>query len=207
MRSAYLVVLLGLFVFLTSGCGDTEENSNQNAPYFNNIGTPTVTAGDNMNFTVIATDPSDMNVTLTYDGTLGPYANPFTAGAAFNETTGVFSWNTDTNDIGDYSVRFTATNDAVPPLTTHKQVTLRVLAVPNNSSSGETLYNQHCQSCHGSGGVGGSASLVQCSLEISIREALGLVQGVSGVGAMSGISLTTQEIQDIADYLQSFPGC
>ncbi|WP_455206978.1 putative Ig domain-containing protein [Kaarinaea lacus] len=208
MRSAYLVILLGLFTFLTSGCGDTEENSNQNAPYFNNIGTPTVTGGDTMNFTVIATDPNDMNVTLTYDGTLGPNANPFTAGATFNETTGVFTWVTDSNDVGDYSVRFTATNDAVPPLTTHKQVTLRVLAVPTNSSSGETLYNQRCQSCHGTNGVNGtSAGIVQCSSEISIREALGLVQGVSGVGAMSGISLTTQEIQDIANFLQSFPGC
>jgi len=207
MRNAYLCFLLALFVFLTTGCGDTEENSNQNAPYFNDLGTPTVTAGETMSFTVTATDPSDMNVTLTYDGTLGPFANPFTAGANFNETTGVFSWNTDANDIGDYSVRFTATNDAVPPLTTHKQVTLRVSSAPINSSSGETLYNQHCRSCHGTGGVGGSATLVQCSLEISIREALGLEPNVSGVGTMSGISLTSQEILDIANYLQSFPGC
>ena len=208
MRNAYLVFLLGLFIVLSAGCGDTEENSNQNAPYFDDLGTPTVTAGETMSFTVIATDPNDMNVTLTYDGTLGPNLNPFTEGATFSETTGVFNWVTDVNDVGDYSVRFTAINDAVPPLTTHKQVTLRVLAVPANSSSGETLYNQHCQSCHGTNGLNGSsAGIVQCSLEISIREALGLEQGVSGVPAMGGISLTSQEIQDIANFLQSFPGC
>ena len=202
MRNAYLIFLLGFFAFFTAGCSDTEENSNQNAPYFDDLGTPTVTAGETMSFTVIATDPSDMNVTLTYDGNLGPNANPFTAGAAFNEATGVFSWNTDTDDVGDYSVRFTATNDAVPPLTTHKQVTLRVMAVPTNSSSGETLYIQNCQSCHGVNGAGGAGSVfgVQCSSAITITQALNL-------NAMSGISLTSQEILDIANFLQSFPGC
>jgi len=203
MRNAFLVFILGLVALFTLGCGDTEENSNQNAPYFNDLGTPTVTAGDTMSFTVIATDPNDMNnVTLTYDGTLGPNGNPFTAGAAFNETTGVFSWNTDANDVGEYSVWFTATNNAVPPLTTHKQVTLRVMAVPTNSSSGETLYIQNCQSCHGVNGAGGAGSIfgVQCSSVITITEALNL-------RAMSGISLTTQEIQDIANFLQSFPTC
>ena len=200
MRNAYLMFLLGLFVFLLSGCGDTEENSNQDAPYFNNIGTPTVTAGERMPFTVIATDPNDMNITLTYDGSLGPNLNPFTAGATFNTTTGEFDWNTDANDIGDYSVTFTATNDAVPPLSTNKVVTLRVVAVPTNSSSGETLYIQNCQSCHGVNGAGGSTFGVQCSAAITITEALNL-------SAMSGISLTTQEIVDIANFLQSFPDC
>lgn len=202
MRNAYLVFLLGLFIVLSAGCGDTEENSNQNAPYFDDLGTPTVTAGETMSFTVIATDPNDMNVTLTYDGTLGPNPNPFTEGATFNETTGVFNWVTDVNDAGDYSVRFTATNDASPPLTTHKQVTLRVMAVPTNSSSGETLYIQNCQSCHGVNGAGGAGSVfgVQCSSSITITQALNL-------NAMSGISLTSQEILDIANFLQSFPGC
>ncbi|WP_455200683.1 c-type cytochrome [Kaarinaea lacus] len=200
MRNAYLIFLSGLFVFLLSGCGDSEENSNQSAPYFNDLGTPTVAAGDTMNFTVVATDPNDMNITLTYDGTLGPYANPFNAGATFNETTGVFNWVTDANDVGDYSVRFTATNDAVPPLTTHKQLTLRIEAVPTNTSSGETLYIQNCQSCHGVNGAGGSTFGVQCSSAITITEALNL-------SAMSGISLTTPEIQDIANFLQSFPDC
>lgn len=195
------------FVFLIAGCGDAEENANPEAPYFNNIGTQTVTAGEPMNFDVIATDPNNMNITLTYDGSLGPDLNPFTAGATFNTSTGEFNWNTGTGDVGTYSVRFIATNDAVPPLTTNKDVTLQVMAVPTNPSSGETLYNQNCQSCHGPNGAGGSTFGVQCSEEITIREALGLVQDVSGVGAMSGISLTTQEIQDIANYLQSFPGC
>jgi mono/diheme cytochrome c family protein len=179
---------------------------NPEAPSINAIGSQTVTAGGTLSFTVIANDPNGFNITLSADGTVGPNNNPFAAGASFNTSNGAFTWNTDAMDVGNYSVQFTATNNATPPLSTSTNVAINVLAVSSNT--GEDLYNQHCQSCHGTNGVGGSrAGIVQCSLEISIREALGLVQGVSGVGAMSGISLTTQEIQDIANFLQSFPGC
>ena len=197
MRNVYLIILLGLFVILLAGCGDTEENANQDAPYFNDLGTPTVTAGDTMNFTVVATDPNDMNVMLTYDGSLGSGVNPFNVGATFNTTTGEFDWPTGANDVGTYSVRFTATNDAVPPLSVNKDVTLRVTAVPTNTSSGENLYIQNCQSCHGVNGAGGSTFGVQCSSANTISEALGL-------SAMSGISLTTQEIEEIGAFLESF---
>ena len=152
-----------------------------------------------------------MTITLTYDGSLGPNPNPFTNGASFNTGTGEFDWVTDANDVGNYSVRFTATNNAVPPLTTNKDVTLRVLAAVNNTTTGEDLYNQYCQSCHGTNGVGGGAGIVQCSSEISIREAVGLVQGVSPVGSMTSIpgqmNDPTNDIQAIADFLTSFPGC
>jgi mono/diheme cytochrome c family protein len=205
MRNAYLLPLLGFLALLLSGCGEGEDNPNQDAPYFDSIGTPTATAGDSINFTVVATDPNQMNVTLTYDGTLGPNANPFNAGATFNATTGAFSWNTDANDIGSYSVQFKATNNAVPPLSTSVNVTINVLAVANNDPTGEDLYNQHCQSCHGPEGVNGSRSAVQCSLEISIREALGLVQGIGAASGMGGIAgqLSDVDIADIADYLQN----
>ena len=179
---------------------------NPEAPSINAIGSPTVTAGGTLSFTVIANDPNGFNITLSADGTIGPNNNPFSAGASFNTSNGAFTWNTDAMDVGNYSVQFTATNDANPPLSTSTNVAISVLAVSSNT--GEDLYNQYCQSCHGTNGVGGSrAGIVQCSSEISIREALGLVQGVSGVGAMGGISLTTQEIQDIANFLQSFAGC
>lgn len=209
-----LKIILILMVLLTAACGSGEEddgdnNPNQDAPFFNSIGTPTAMAGNALNFTVVANDPNSMNLTLTYDGTLGPNANPFTAGANFNPVSGNFTWNTDSGDVGSYSVQFTATNDAVPPLETSVNVTIRVTALVG---PGETLYNQHCASCHGTNGAGGgSAGIVQCSSEITIREALGLVSGVSGVGTMSGIagsmSDTTNDIQAIANFLESFPGC
>jgi len=178
---------------------------NPEAPSINVVGPQSVTAGGTLSFSVIANDPNGFNVTLSTDGTIGPNNNPYPAGASFNTNNGAFTWNTDAMDVGNYSVQFTATNDAAPPLSTSTNVVISVLAV--SVTTGEDLYNQHCRSCHGTGGVGGSATLVQCSLEISIREALGLEPNVSGVGAMSGISLSDQQIQAIAAYLQSFPGC
>ena len=191
MRNAYLIFLLGFFVLFLAGCGDTEENPNQDAPYFNSIGTPTVTAGETMNFTVTATDPNDMNVTLTYDGSLGPNMNPFTAGASFNDVAGEFDWITDTNDVGTYSVRFTATNDAMPPVSTSINVTLQVLAVGNNNTTGEDLYNQHCLRCH-------SPPLV-CRTERDINEALDLVGQMSGIAGQ--LSDRTSDVAAMAEYL------
>ena len=179
------------------------------APTLNSISTRNVTAGGAVNFTVIANDPNGFNVSLSADGTIGPNDNPFTAGANFTPATGGFTWTTDAMDVGSYSVRFTATNDAVPPLSSSINVTINVSAVV--SASGESLYNQFCQSCHGTNGIGGSQSIVQCSIEITIREAVGLVPGVGGVGTMTSIpgrmSDPDNDIRAIADFLTSFPGC
>lgn len=199
MRNVFLLLLLLATTFLTAcGTGETDDGDNANdpkLPYFDPIGTQTVTAGQTMSFTVVAHDPNGGNLTLTYDGTLGPNQNPFTFGANFNSTNGNFAWTTDAGDVGNYSVQFTATNDAVPPLSGSVNITLRVLAV--TSTTGQSLYVQHCQRCHGVDGAGGSTFGVQCSNARTITEALGL-------SAMSGISLTTQEIQDIAMFLEGF---
>jgi len=194
---------------LSSNVNVTITVQDPQAPTINNISTQNVTAGGTVSFTVIANDPNGFNVTLSADGTIGPNANPFSAGATFNTMNGSFLWNTDAMDVGSYSVRFTATNDAVPPLESSINVTINVSAVVN--TTGEDLYNQYCRSCHGTNGVGGSATIVQCSSEITIREALGLVSGVSGVGTMLGIpgrmTDPDNDISAIANFLTSFPGC
>ena len=210
MRYTYLISLLG-FLSLLSGCGagagdapSGDNNPDPSVPYFDAIGTPTVVAGESIAFTVTATDPNGLNLTLSYNGSLGPDLNPFTAGASFNTSNGNFTWATDVNDAGTYSVRFIATNNAVPPQSGQVDVTLRVLGLMD---VGRSLYIAHCQSCHGVNGAGGSNTLVQCSTETSIREALGLVQGVGGVGTMSGIAgqldNPTADIQAIAYFLQN----
>lgn len=210
MRNLLLFFLLILVLLLTA-CGNTQmddgdSNPDPNTPYFDPIGSPSVTAGEMLNFTVNAHDPNNLNIILTSDGTLGPNLNPFTAGASFNATSGSFSWSTDANDVGTYNVQFTATNDAVPPVAATVNITLRVLAMTN--TSGENLYVQYCQSCHGVNGAGGSAFTVRCSSEASIREALGLVSQDLAVGAMSGIagqmSDPTTDIRDIAAFLEGF---
>ncbi|MGD8570370.1 MAG: c-type cytochrome [Gammaproteobacteria bacterium] len=203
----FVLLLFLVFLLVLTGCGSGEDmggdkNTNPDAPYFGPIPTPSVLGGDPVNFTVQANDPNGMNITLTYDGSQGPYDDPFAAGASFNPTTGEFSWNTATTDTGNYSVVFTATNDAVPPLSSDVSVTIHIQDLV---AYGEGVYNQHCRSCHGADGAGGSAGAVQCSSATTISEALGLVQDVNGVGNMSGIAgqLDNQstDINAMAEYL------
>ena len=199
----------GAFPPLSSDVTITIQVSDPEAPTINPISTQNVTTGGTVNFFVVANDPNGFNITLSADGTLGPNNNPFTAGATFTAGTGNFVWNTDAMDVGSYSVRFTATNDASPPLDASINVTINV----NDPviANGEDLYNQFCQSCHGTNGIGGSQSIVQCSIEISIREAVGLEAGVTPVGSMTGIpgrmSDPDNDIRAIANFLTSFPGC
>ena len=184
MRISQLFVILVIFLQL-SGCGTSEDmggdnNPDPEAPYFESIGTPTVLAGQSLNFTVRANDPNSMNITLTYDGSLGPNADPFAAGANFNSTSGDFSWDTTATDDGSYSVTFTATNDAVPPLSTNVNVTIRIQSL---AVYGEDVYNQHCRNCHGANG-----GFLACATVIEIEDALGLGDPLNSVSTMSGIA-------------------
>lgn len=203
------VLLLFFLVFLSTltGCGSGQDmggdnNANPDAPYFGPITTPSVLGGDPVNFTVQATDPNGMNITLTYDGSQGPYADPFAAGASFSPATGEFSWNTATTDTGNYSVVFTATNDAVPPLSNDVTVTIHIQDL---IAYGEGVYNQHCLRCHGVDGAGGSATAVQCSSAKTIGDALGLSGSGTAVNDMSGIASQlvnqTTDVNAMAEYL------
>ncbi|WP_455223429.1 putative Ig domain-containing protein [Kaarinaea lacus] len=189
MRNAFFLKLMGLLLIL-SGCGGGDEisgdnNPNPDAPYFNSIGTQTALAGDQINFTISAIDPNGMNITLTYDGSYGP-GDPFTAGASFNTSTGEFTWNTDSNDIGEYSVRLIATNDAMPPQETYIDVSIIVSSM---AEYGEEVYNQHCARCH--------TPPLYCRSVQDINDALQFV------GQMSGIQLSDEvlDVAAMAEYL------
>lgn len=67
-------------------------------------GLQTVVPGRAVQFTVSATDPAGLGVTLSV-------AN-LPANSSFNTNTGVFSWTPQTAQVGQYSVAFTATNTA-----------------------------------------------------------------------------------------------
>ena len=200
MRTTFFVKFIGLLLIL-SGCSGGDEmsgdsNPNPDAPYFNSIGTQTELAGDQVSFSVVATDPNGMNTTLTYDGSYAP-GDPFTAGATFNDSTGEFNWITDSNDTGSYSVRFTATNDAVPPQSTSIDVTINILDL---AGVGEDLYIAHCQRCHGANG-----GFVQCATVEEIENALGIGVPNTQVDSMTGIpnqlNDVTADINAIAFYL------
>jgi hypothetical protein len=201
MRNVVLFFVL-VFSVVVTGCGagsdmDGDNNTNPDAPYFESIGIPTVLEGEPVAFTVQAVDPNGMNITLTYDGSQGPYADPFGAGASFNTINGQFSWNTSIGDAGSYSLVFTATNDAVPPASGDVNVTIRVQDL---AAYGEDVYNQHCRSCHGADG-----GFLDCATVGEIEDALGLGDPLNSVGQMSGIANQlddqTTDINALSEYL------
>jgi hypothetical protein len=76
-------------------------------PELSPIGNQTVAEGDVLEFTVSATDPDGDEVTLS--------AQNLPTGATFNPVTGIFTWNTDFDDAGNYeNIEFTATDNGTP---------------------------------------------------------------------------------------------
>jgi len=68
------------------------------------------------------------------------------------------------------------------------------------TSTGESLYVSMCQGCHGVNGTGGSAKAIVGA------SANNILSAISSVGAMSGLSLTSTQAQDISTFLSSGGG-
>lgn len=163
-----ILTLLGLFM---AGCGgggtdpkaSNNTNTNSTAPVLTAIGNKTVTVGDTLTFTVSATDPNNLVLVYSSDGSVGSGPNPYTeAGmnASFNVNTHQFSWNTTSVATGDYYVQFSVMNTNAE--SDSETIRIRLQTTPTQFDTGEQKYNTNCQSCHGTGGVGGSQTLIQC---------------------------------------------
>jgi mono/diheme cytochrome c family protein len=209
IRSALLLCTL----ILLSGCGgsggdttnpfsgNTGGNSNETtgAPVLSAVNNKSVLAGSTLSFTVSATDPDGDDITYTADGTVGPNANPFATNppAVFDMSGRSFSWTPQSAQAGNYSVRFTATDNSTDALSDSETITI---TVQDQIAYGASLYADYCESCHGPSGRNGSATLVAGAVEADITFA------IDNVGAMSGLSsLSTSDVQAIAAYLQSVP--
>jgi PKD repeat protein len=97
-------------------------NNKNRCPSFNSITDPQeILAGNELKFTVSATDPDGTTPTYGYDNT----ATPFQHGATFDSTTGEFKWQTSEGQEGDYTVTFYA-YDGECTLTISKQITIKV---------------------------------------------------------------------------------
>ena len=94
-------------------------------------GMQTVVPGRTVSFSVSATDPAGLAVTLAV-GNLPP-------NSSFNTNTGVFNWAPQTSQVGQYSVQFTATNAAQVAATedvaVEVQSTTPVVSSLNNAAS------------------------------------------------------------------------
>ncbi|MEL7305446.1 MAG: putative Ig domain-containing protein [Myxococcota bacterium] len=113
--------------------GDDNGDSDVNrAPMIAMIPDQNAVVGSLLSFTVGASDPDGDGVTLSSDGTIGPGSDPYPAGAIFEPSSGRFSWTPAEGDEGDYSVRFTATDDGEPMEMASRTVSITVAAAGTN---------------------------------------------------------------------------
>ena len=97
------------------------------APLLNVPSTETVNTGSALDLTITASDPGGYAVNIAVTG--------LPKGASFDSQKGTFSWTPAGNQTGTYSIDFLATDNASPPMTTAKTMTVQV----NKSGSGCTI--------------------------------------------------------------------
>jgi len=105
------------------------------APTLTSIGSKIVTAGNNLQFTVSATDQD--GDTLTYSSQNLP------SGAAFNSLTRTFSWTPSLNQAGSYNLTFRVSDGS---LSDSETITITVESAPY-CGDGQCNGSENCSSC------------------------------------------------------------
>ncbi len=95
------------------------------APTVTVPGAQSAKVGQTLSFQVSATDP-DAGQTITLVATNMPQGATLTPATPVGTLTGTFSWAPAANQVGTYTVTFTATDNANPPLSEAKTVTITV---------------------------------------------------------------------------------
>ena len=120
---------------------------------------------------------------------------PLATSSKLNKTASQIQTAIDTN-IGGMSIRSGLTPTEVQAIAD----ALVSVTPPPAPTTGEGLYTSYCQVCHGPGGTGGTYEAVNGSTASEISSA------ITGVSLMSTISLSSGQIQSIADYLSGSGG-
>ena len=172
-----LVIVAAAVVILTTACGgggdshsggDSGGAGNQSGTSqvlsLNTIGNRTVTANENLNFTLSASNPN--GGTLSYSvsvvaGIADPFNLPDTNDATFNQLgNAIFNWTPVTTNIGSYELKFTVENTNGE--SDSETILLVAEGITGQFQNGESNYNGQCQSCHGPRGSNGSKSPIHC---------------------------------------------
>ncbi len=96
------------------------------------LGTPpdqTVKAGNNVKFTISASDPDQGERIILI-------ASGLPQGATFDSGTGIFSWTPSPNQTGKYTMIFIATDNGSPPQSDSKPVAIQVEPAATNGGTG-----------------------------------------------------------------------
>jgi len=164
------IFLLCMGVLIVAGCGGPgsgsgmESSGNSSAPTLNSIGDKTITLGDPpLTFTVSATDPNNLMLMYSSDGSVMSGANPYTETgslASFDPNSRQFSWDVTGVNPADYYVQFSVMNSNGE--SDSEIIRIRVQTQPSEFEIGQQKYDASCRTCHGPEGRDGDQGLIQC---------------------------------------------
>lgn len=197
MKSAGFVFLIATVIV---GCGGENggEPINMDAPVLDSIGDKNISPGSQLTINLSATDPNDDTVTYSY--TVLSSNDPFNPPSGMQAiwapvaTPASFTWTPGAADIGDYRIRFTATDDSTSSLSDSEDVTISVVAAV---SLGETLYIDSCvgSGCH----TAGDDYRVRCVDAGGVENAVRDNASMNSSSRLSGWTL--EDSNNIAPYL------
>jgi acid phosphatase len=137
-------------------------------------GNQTIIARTWINFTVMA-------ASLNTGGVVTLSATGLPAGASFNQTTGVFSWEPSSSQTGSYTIVFTATDSSYPSAPTSKPMAIQVnQAAPGGSNGG-----------NGSSGGSSNGSCLFCGIIPRISTSMTLLLMGGLLGLVASLALLT----------------
>ena len=202
-----IIVNMVMFMSLLTGCGGSgggssgneaggagggSQKTDPNTPVLNTIGYKTIILGDPpLAFTVSASDPNNLTLMYSTDGSVGTGANPYIdtgSVATFNPDTQQFSWDVTGVAPADYWVQFTVMN--TNGYSDSETIRIRVQDQPSEFEIGQRNYDADCARCHGPEGRNGSQTLLQCVDPTLFYEK---INGGSMTGYANGWSSSDQD--------------
>jgi len=210
-RSIYLWLFI---LFFIAGCGaDGTEGipdipANPDTPTLSPIGDKTVSAGDQLSFTVAATDPNDLTLTYARDGSVGVGLDPFVDTGnpgTLDTASGQFSWNSMGVMPGDYFAEFSVMNTTG----LSDKETIKI-TVQSQFMVSEALYNASCarSGCHGAAGVAGpGVPVIQCVDSMRYSQKIDGSTIPSGSMAIYVSTWSTADKTMVLNYLQNVIVC
>jgi hypothetical protein len=161
----------------TIGIGVTNTNR---APVLDSVDDQTVTEGDTLSLSLVATDPDGDAVVFSAGG--------LPEGATIDPASGAFDWTPDYVQAGAYTVTFRATDDGTPPLVEEQTITITVVSPVGpifsddfTDGAAPTDWRRVSGTWVGTGGVYTASSLTKMNLASIVSLAPGALPLGAGV--------------------------
>ncbi|OLD08653.1 MAG: hypothetical protein AUI95_02635 [Crenarchaeota archaeon 13_1_40CM_3_52_4] len=155
--------------------------SENRPPVFSSqLGSQAVTVGQYLTFTVAAFDPEGGAVSIASD--------KLPTGASFDSSTGEFAWTPTSDETGNYSITFTATEGGTPPMEAGQTISIQVRAAPG----------QICLTCYRTLGL---------PVDDGVVASLGFLGLISALVAAIYVGMRGRGESESASPTASYPSC